>query len=257
MSHDAAWCALEPPLEDAHDFVDGLIEALQDTWDVTPICSTQGTETIRAVLLPLVASYIFHALLPIYRLQTDNHVAEQILLDLMESVILEDLEVPQELLLPEDSNPYGLPISTLNEINNQNNPVQMMNIISQTTVQIYQCVEDYWGHPAQSDEQDMIRVFLYVLLRANVPDMLALIQYIEDFTLIETRSSEEHVEFGIIMFKSAIRWCQVLDEPQEDVHMVHSYIDEELQQQEEEEVQQYQQDSDNNATETTEKQEID
>ena len=127
---------------DIHLFSEKLALKITNQWENSFLNSEFGKQVSEETILLYVAMRLFDHIFAIYRMQDDNKVKEKQIEKLFE-ITLEDLNVKNSLLLPNEADPYSTAIYSLNEIFEKRNPSDMIKIISTATSQIYQSISDY------------------------------------------------------------------------------------------------------------------
>eukprot|EP01080_Neovahlkampfia_damariscottae_P005473 gene5473-9291_t len=207
-----AWCNINDALLDIHLFSEKLALKITNQWENSFLNSEFGKQSCEETVLLYIAMRLFDHIFSIYRMQDDNKVREKQIEKLFE-ITLEDLNVKPSLLLSNEVDPYSNAIYSLNEIFDQRNPSEMIKIISRTTNSIYQSISDYNNIDyTPEDSEELLPVFLYVVIRANVPELPSYLNFITDFgdlTKFDTMG-----EYGLSMFISSLTWSLNIEPPQ-------------------------------------------
>jgi hypothetical protein len=207
-----AWLNLNDALLDIHLFSEKLASKLLDQWEDSFLNSDFGKKVCEESILLYLAMELFSHLFTIYRMQDNNKVKEKQIEKLFE-LTLEHLNVPKELLLSNEADPYSDAIYSLNEILDLKNPADMIKTISKTTQLIYQSISDYNNiEYSPKDNSELLPIFLYVVIRANVPELPSFLNYISDFGDLSKFDSTG--EYGFNMLNSCLNWSLDVEPPQ-------------------------------------------
>jgi hypothetical protein len=207
-----AWLNLNDALLDIHLFSEKLASKLLNQWEDSFLNSEFGKIVCNETILLYLAMKLFSHLFCIYRMQDNNKVKEKQIEKLFE-LTLESLNVPFFLLLANEADPYSDAIYALNGILDLKNPADMMKTISETTKAIYQSISDYHNTVySPKDDSELLPIFLYVVIRANVPELPTFLNYISDFG--DLSKFDETGEYGFNMLNSCLNWSLDIEPPQ-------------------------------------------
>jgi hypothetical protein len=204
---DTAWLNLKDCIIDINHFTEKLVLAFIERWKNSYINTEFALGIIEAVVKQDIIASVFQHLIHVYRLQSNNKEIENHLGKLFQ-LTLEDLNLANEFLLLEENDPYSVAIYALNDILNTHDPNEMVKIILKTSNGIHECLQ----HVSNLSDEELLPISLYVVIRANIPELSSLLQFISDFGHGKYDSESQ---FALSMFNSALKWSLNVDVPQE------------------------------------------
>lgn len=204
---DSHWVNLKDCLIEINQFNESLVNIFISRWKNSYLNTDFSKSVIEETLKTIIANDLFEHIVQIYRLQADNKEREKQIEKLFE-IQLEDLNLPKELLLENDEDPYSNAIYSLNEILKCKDPNSMMMIIEET----YKKVQDYIKSIKNVNEEHLLSLYLYIIIRANIPELSSYLQFISDFGDVSKFNTDEQA--GYSMLDSALKWSLNVEPPQ-------------------------------------------
>lgn len=204
---DAHWVNLKDCLIEINHFNETLVNIFIGRWKNSYLNTEFAKSVIEETLKTIIATDIFEHIIQIYRLQADNREREKQIEKLFE-ITLEDLNIPKELLLENEEDPYSNAIYALNQILSYKDPTSMMTVIEDTYKKVQEYIKDY----KNVQEEHLLSVYLYIIIRANIPELSSYLHFISDFGDVSKFTSDE--QSGYSMLDSALKWSLNIEPPQ-------------------------------------------
>lgn len=85
--------------------------------------------------------------------------------------------------------PYNSAIKRLRKLTNMNSPIDKMRCITQTSSKMVKCIDAFWEGMNNRDKWEkvldadqILMIFIYVIIKANVKDLFAHLKVINEFS---------------------------------------------------------------------------